>query len=210
MEYLTPDEMRAAEVAAAKRGLDTGRLMENAGREVARVVDERYARPKGRLLVVCGTGNNGGDGFVAARYLKKNWSVLVLLLGGPGMIKTNEALKNWTKVEASVVSVPTKEALTTHKKFFDRSDVVLDAVLGTGVHGEMREPVATALRMVNAAKAVKVSVDVPSGLDPLTGEAAPETVRADLTVSLHRAKAGMRGREEFTGEVVVVPIGIDD
>jgi len=210
MEYLTPDEMRAAEAAAGARGVGTEELMENAGRAIAGVIDERYASLKGgRILVVCGTGNNGGDGLVAARYLKKGWTVLVLLLGSPAAIKTKEALRNWEKVESRVVSVVGEESLRLHKKYFDRAEVILDAMLGTGIHGEMREPMATAVRMINASKAAKVSADIPTGLDPLTGEAGAMVVRADLTVTLHRAKVGMRGRDEYTGEVVVAQIGID-
>lgn len=209
MEYLTPEEMRAAEVAAGARGLDTEKLMENAGRAIARVVDERYAALRGgRILVVCGPGNNGGDGMVAARYLKEKWSVLVILLGGPALIKTKEALKNWTRIEDRVVSVRDVEGLKSHRKYFDKADIIIDAILGTGIRGEMREPLATAVEMVNAAKAVKVSADIPSGLDPLTGGLSTRVVRADLTVALHRAKVGMRGRDEYTGEVVVADIGI--
>lgn len=210
MEYLTPEEMRAAEAAAGSRGLDTEKLMENAGKAIAGVIDQRYAsRRGGRILVVCGLGNKGGDGMVAARYLKKEWSVLVILLGGPGLIKTQEALRNWTRIESRVVSIGEAEGLKRHKRYFERADIILDAILGTGMRGEVRDPFATAVDMINAAKAVKVSVDIPSGLDPLTGEPSTRVVRADLTVTLHRAKAGMRGREEYTGEVVVADIGMD-
>lgn len=213
-EYLTPEEMRAAEAAAAARGINTETLMENAGRALAKVVDERYGKRgvRQRVLVVCGTGNNGGDGLVAARYLEesKDWSVLVLLLGGPAAIKTKEALKNWARAENLVISVGDLEALRAHKKFFDRADVIVDAVLGTGIRGEMREPASTAVSMVNAAKARKVAADVPTGLDPLTGELSTQAVRADLTVTFHRAKVGMRGKGNYTGEVLVVPIGIDE
>ena len=98
MEYLTPDEMTEAEKEAASGGLRVETLMENAGSAVASIIDERYGQRRSRrVMVVCGTGNNGGDGFVAARRLKeKGWSVLVLLLGAPFGIKTDEARKNWS------------------------------------------------------------------------------------------------------------------
>jgi len=210
MEYLTPDEMKAAEAAAGSRGLGTERLMENAGRAIAGAIDDRYAQLRGgRILVVCGTGNKGGDGMVVARYLRDGWSVLVILLGGPTLIKTKEALRNWTRIEDLVISVKDAEDLKAHKRYFQRADIIVDAMLGTGMHGEVREPLATAVQMVNAARAAKVSVDIPSGLDPLTGEPSAQVVRADITVTLHRAKLGMRGRDEYTGEVVVADIGID-
>jgi len=212
MEYLTPDEMSAAEQRAFERGVDAETLMENAGRAVADIVDQKYGPgPSRRVLVVCGTGNNGGDGFVAARHLKeKGWSVLVLLLGPPSAIRTEESSKNWRRVESLVVSVVTPEELARHKKYFDGSDVVLGAITGTGFRGGLREPAATAVRMINGSPAKKVAVDIPSGLDPLTGESSGPVVRADLTVTFHRAKTGLRGKGEYTGEVLVVPIGIEE
>jgi NAD(P)H-hydrate epimerase len=87
---------------------------------------------------------------------------------------------------------------------------VVDAILGTGTRGGLRELAATAASMINGTKAVKVAVDTPSGLDPLTGETPGIVVKADLTIALHAAKVGLRERDEYTGEVIVVPIGIDD
>ncbi len=72
----------------------------------------------------------------------------------------------------------------------------------------MREPVATAIGLINSSRGAKVAIDVPSGLDPLTGEASSAAVRADLTVTLHRAKTGLRGKDEYTGVLIAVPIGI--
>lgn len=212
MEYLTPDEMSEAEKGAISRGLGVGTLMENAGSAIAAVIDSRY-RAKGsrRVLVVCGTGNNGGDGFVAARHLKeKGWSVLVLLLGAPSGIKTEEAMKNWERSERLVVSIGDTARLKAQQKFFDRSDVIVDAILGTGARGGLREPAATAARLINGSRAVKVAVDIPSGLDPLTGETSGPVVKADVTIALHRPKTGLRGKDEYTGEVIVAPIGIDE
>ena len=95
-----------------------------------------------------------------------------------------------------------------HREWFASSDVILDAILGTGVKGDVREPVASAVRLMNDTGSAKVAIDVPSGLDPLTGAAGAATVRADLTITLHRAKVGIRGKAEYTGEVLAVPIGI--
>ncbi len=212
MEYLTPDEMGEVEKRAISGGLGVLELMENAGSAVAAVIDDRYReRGSGRVLVVCGTGNNGGDGFVAARHLKeKGWSVLVLLLGAPFRIKTDEARNNWERVEPLVVSIGDIAKLKAQQKYFDRSDVIVDAILGTGARGGLREPAATAVRLMNGSKAVRVAVDVPSGLDPLTGEVSGPTVKADVTIALHRPKTGLEGKGEYSGEVVVVPIGIDE
>jgi NAD(P)H-hydrate epimerase len=94
-------------------------------------------------------------------------------------------------------------------KMIAEADVIVVAIFGTGVKGGVvKEPYSTAISLVNAARGVKVAVDLPSGIDPATGAASRPSVRADVTVALHLPKVGLKGRGEFTGEVVVVPIGI--
>ncbi len=213
MEYVTPEQMMKEEEDAASLGIGVGRLMENAGAEVAREVERRYGPLFGkRVLVVAGNGNNGGDGFVAARYLaEKGSKVKVLLLSSPEEIRTKEAETNWKRLRETVVeTLVARDGIELSRQLseFERAEIVIDAIFGTGVRGEVREQHATAIRLMNASKARKVALDVPSGLDPLTGEARGTTVKADVTVALHRAKVGLRRGSEFTGEVVVVPIGI--
>ena len=212
VEYLTPEQMREAERRAASQGLDEAALMENAGAAIAMVVESRYARLAGRrLLVACGLGNNGGDGLVVARHMSRGWHVRVLLLGPASAIRTASSSRNWSLLGSSIERVEAMDVAVLQglEGWFSWADVILDSVLGTGVRGEVREPLATAIRKINSSVAAKVSVDIPSGLDPLTGEAASATVKADLTVALHRAKVGLRGKGEYTGEVTVVPIGIE-
>jgi hydroxyethylthiazole kinase-like uncharacterized protein yjeF len=209
--YITPEEMRRTEEEAAARGLGEPSLMENAGAAIAGVLKGRRDRLRGdRVLAVCGLGNNGGDGLVAARLLAEGWRVRVLLLGAATAIKTASSAGNWVALggDAARVEAPDVDTLARHAEWFSWADVILDCILGTGVRGELREPMATAVRMINASAALKVAVDVPSGLDPLTGDAAAATVRADVTIALHRPKVGLSGKGEYTGEVVVVPIGI--
>ncbi len=212
MDYITPEEMRRVEAGASDRGLDEQALMENAGAAIVRVLEQRYARlDGGRMLVVCGLGNNGGDGMVAARLLGGRWHVRALLLGRAAGIKTETSATNWSRLKASVqkAEAPDLVSLLGYRDWFAWPDVILDCILGTGARGEVREPMATAIGMMNASRAPKVAVDIPSGLDPLTGAAASATVRADLTIALHRAKVGLSGKGEYTGEVVVASIGID-
>jgi len=211
LDYVTPQEMRQAEARAASYGLDAAALMENAGTAVVGVVEERFAQLKGgRILVVCGLGNNGGDGLVAARLFDRAWRVRVLLLGPATEIKTDEAAKNWGELGPRVEKAEARDEASVlgHREWFERAAIVIDAVLGTGVKGDVRQPMAAAINMINGSPAIKIAVDIPSGLDPLTGDAGRATVRADLTVTLHRAKAGLRGKDEYTGEVLSVPIGI--
>jgi hydroxyethylthiazole kinase-like uncharacterized protein yjeF len=211
LDFITPDEMRELEKGASEYGLGVGDLMENAGRGVAEFILSRYGAVK-RVCVVCGGGNNGGDGFVAARYLSVHCGVKVTLLSSPEKIRTEEARENWhalarTKAELHVVD--DVDALAECSSIIAEADVIVVAIFGTGVKGVVvKEPAATAISLINNAKGVKVAVDLPSGIDPETGVASVPTVRADVTVALHLPKVGLKGREEFTGEVVVVPIGI--
>lgn len=209
--YVTPEEMRELEARAVEYGMGVGDLMENAGRGVARVVLSRYGSGK-RVCVVCGGGNNGGDGFVAARYLSTSCKVAVVLLTDPERIRTEEARRNWASLAGTGVELRVADDVASLREAagaIAEADVVVAAIFGTGVKGgEVKEPYATAISLVNRAKGAKVAVDLPSGLDPGTGAISDPTVRADVTVALHLPKVGLKGREEFTGEVVVVPIGI--
>ena len=211
MEYITPEAMRELERGASEYGLGVKQLMENAGRGVAEFVLSRYGSAR-RVCVVCGGGNNGGDGFVAARYLSASRRVEVILLTSPDRIRTEEARQNWEALagtRAEVHEAGETSTLVALSTAIEEADVIVVAIFGTGMKGgEIGEPYATAISMVNASKGVRVAVDLPSGIDPATGAASRPTVRADVTLALHLPKVGLKGREEYTGEVVVVPIGI--
>lgn len=191
--------------------------MENAGRGVAEEINRRFAPLEGKKVVVlAGNGNNGGDGMVAARYLSAlNVSCAVILLCAPSGIKTEEAKRNFERLSDTLVGMHTVSALTEltelteMSRIVESAEIILDAIFGTGVKGPVRELQAEAIRMINRSKGVVVALDLPSGLDPLTGDVSDVCVKAELTMTLHRAKVGLRGREEYTGELVVIPIGID-
>lgn len=211
MEYISPEEMKALEAGAAGYGLGVKDLMENAGEGVAAFVASRFGSAR-RVCVVCGGGNNGGDGLVAARYLSGRCEVDVLLLTSPQRIRTEEARRNWEALKstkARTYIVEDAPAVLGLSGVLLEADVIVAAMFGTGVKGRVvNEPYATAISLVNASRGVKVAVDLPSGLDPGTGEVSVPSVVADFTLALHLPKVGLRDREEFTGEVVVVPIGI--
>jgi ADP-dependent NAD(P)H-hydrate dehydratase / NAD(P)H-hydrate epimerase len=210
LEYITPEAMKELEGGASEYGLSVKQLMENAGSGVAEFVLSRYGPVK--VCVVCGGGNNGGDGFVAARYLSARCEVKVVLLTAPQRIRTEEARENWqalagTKAELHVADETS--ALMRLSSAITEADVIVVAMFGTGVKGGVvNEPYATAISLVNGSKGVKLAVDLPSGIDPATGAVSRPSVRADVTLALHLPKVGLKGREEYTGEVVVVPIGI--
>lgn len=211
LEYITPEAMWELERRASEYGLDVKQLMENAGRGVADFVLTRYG-PARRVCVVCGGGNNGGDGFVAARYLSARCRVMVVLLTSPEKIRTEEARHNWEALagtHAEIHVAGETQTLMGLSTAIVEADVVVVAIFGTGVKGgAVNEPYARAISLVNGSKGVKVAIDLPSGIDPATGSATRPAVRADVTLALHLPKVGLKGREEYTGEVVIVPIGI--
>jgi len=213
VEYITPDAMSELERGAAEYGLGVKDLMENAGEAVADFVLSRYG-PSKRVVVVCGGGNNGGDGMVAARYLSDRCDVDVILLTTPEKIRSEEARANWLALvgtRAGMHIANDARSLAEVSAIFKKPEVILVAIFGTGVKGGIvREPYATAISMINASKTPKVAIDLPSGIDPATGSASRPSVRADVTIALHLPKIGLKGREEYTGEIVVVPIGIRD
>ena len=211
---ITPDEMRAVEEKAAALGVSRLLMMENAGCAVASAISPLRSRVKRGVLVVAGLGNNGGDGLVAARHLAgQGVAVKVILLGKGEDIKGEEAAVNWgivSKMTSSLTAITATniEELTAHRNLFEECGVIVDAIFGTGIKGEVREPFATAIDLINSSKAYKVSVDVPSGLDPLTGEVQSKAVKADLTITFHKAKPGLLKNKKFVGRLVVAPIGI--
>jgi len=211
LEYITPEEMKALEAAALEYGLGVKALMENAGREVAEFVLSRYGASK-KICVVCGGGNNGGDGFVAARYLSARCQVAVFLLTTPEKIRTDESRENWEVLRGTGAELHIADdtyALAKASGSIKEAEVIVVAIFGTGVKGGVvNEPYATAISMVNESRAVKVAVDMPSGIDPGTGAVSRPSVRADVTLALHLPKIGLKGREEYTGPIVVLPIGI--
>ena len=197
---ITPSEMRRIDRNCAGIGLLPLQLMENAGAYVARAVRARFDR--GTVIVLAGTGNNGGDGFVAARHLL-DYNPEILLLGRARDITTDEARQNWQILKNLGANIREIRDSTELPEL--DADVIIDAMLGTGVRGRVREPAASAIAMINASDTFVLSVDVPSGFDP---DHIEYSVRADLTVTFHRRKTGLFECAGVTGEIEVADIGI--
>ena len=182
-------------------------MMENAGAAAVRRLIEKYGDVHSKkILIFAGMGNNGGDGLVMARHLAGYGAgVTVKLLGTANEIKTEESSWNWTILE----KMPSVTLLTGDEMTFDFvPDVIVDGILGTGISGEIREPYASAINYINQASCFKFAVDVPSGLDPQTGETAGIVTKCDLTVTFHRMKEGIPKRRDLTGELFAEKIGI--
>ena len=182
-------------------------MMENAGAAAVKILANRFTDISSKnILIVAGLGNNGGDGLVMARHLVGYGAkVTVVLLGDVEKIKTEESRWNWQLLE-KMKSVILKNG--TELKFDSDPDIIVDGILGTGISGNIREPYSSSIAFINDSKAFKLAVDVPSGLDPDTGETANIFVNADLTVTFHKMKVGMPKRKDLCGEIFVEKIGI--
>lgn len=175
-------------------------LMENAGKSVYNVLKEKFSLKDKKILVVSYHGNNGGDGFVAARCLCDDAEVDVLFVGDEKKLK-EEALANFRKIgNNEKIQILSLEAVD-----FSDYDIVIDAIFGTGSAGEIKYPLATLISNLSKAKSFKVSVDVPSGVNPDTGEKANAYFEPDLVITMHDIKKGLVGYKDKT---VIVDIGI--
>lgn len=188
--------------AIEERGVPSLELMERAGSGLARLVED-VAPEGGPVVVVCGKGNNGGDGFVAARLLRERGrDVRVLATAGADEYRGD--------ARANLDALPGAPPEPFSAGALEGAAVVVDALLGTGFSGEPREPVLGAIRAINAAGATVVACDVPSGVDASTGVVAGEAVYAQATGTFAAAKPGLwiRPGKVHAGAVRVIDIGI--
>jgi NAD(P)H-hydrate epimerase len=208
---ITTNEMRALETNAEYYGITKLQLMENAGRNVAAEVSSRFKPKETRVAVFCGLGGNGGDGFVAARHLAcLGFKVEVFLAGKSSEIVDVNARKNWEALSTLEEFVPLHEIYDSSLLAEVKADVLVDALLGTGLKGPPRPPTSSLIRLMNETEAFRVAVDVPSGLESDSGKVLGEAVKADLTVTFHNNKAGYSEAKKLVGELVVSEIGIPE
>ena len=182
-------------------------MMENAGAIAVKRLAEKFDNLESKnVLVFVGLGNNGGDGLVMARHLVGYGSkVIVVLLGTPDKIKTEESQWNWSLLE-KMPSVKLISGMDVNLDF--TPDIIVDGILGTGISGKIREPYASAIKYINDSNCFKIAVDIPSGINPNSGETANIFVQSDMTVTFHKMKRGMPKRKDLCGEIFVEKIGI--
>jgi len=222
---ITSEEMAILDNNSEWLGIPKSYLMECAGYTfVNELINRNYVTQDSKVIIFCGLGNNGGDGFVIARHLSSfGIKVLVILLGSPDKIRTEEAQLNWKIIyEHLNYSVDTeiiKDSIELGKiKNLIKNDVnfkvIIDGLLGTGIKGKIREPISSAIDLINTIKEEEksriniVSIDVPSGLDPDTGKVADKAVKAELVITFHRIKKGMKQNSEYIKELIERSIGI--
>jgi NAD(P)H-hydrate epimerase len=211
---ISVDDMYKIENKGHDMGFLKKFMMENAGAAAVRRLIEKFGSVEGKsILVFLGLGNNGGDGMVMARHLAgHNADVRIILLGSPLLIKTEESKWNLSILKKmKSVDLAAGDSWKDFRSPFEidfKPDVIIDSILGTGITGEIREPYSSAINYINETDCFKFAVDVPSGLDPQTGETANVYTKCDMTVTFHKMKQGIPKRKDLTGEVFVEKIGI--
>ena len=215
MKIYTAAEMREHEQMAVDEGTTFEQLMENAGQAAAADLLRRFPKV-GRALIVCGKGNNGGDGLVIARVLsEKDWQADVVFVLGDKLsplAQLNRERLNHSDgvsfIRSDELEGRTTGRLRTLKTGYD---LVIEGIFGTGFSGALPETAAAVCRLLNQADGFKIALDIPTGLNCDTGEADKDTFRADLTYTFaaykpaHMTEAG----KAYCGETVCLDIGIE-
>ena len=222
MPAISAAAMVGADARAQAFGFPQDRLMEHAGTAVAAAVHalavdlDRWGT--GPIVILCGPGNNGGDGYVAARRLALAGGHVIVAVAATDMQPSGgAAARNWDRISRDVgiakVHLPVPRDVAIFGKDIAKAAVVVDALLGTGVRGTLREPIRSAVGLIATARSAGVpivAVDTPTAVDLTSGEPSDPVVHADLTVTFHRAKTGLVTRQgaAYAGRVLVAPIGI--
>ena len=218
---MKPIDMMVTDYNCEYLGLSRLCLMESAGKslaeEVGKIAVYTFSKPV-KVVIFTGSGGNGGDGFVAARYLlNRGYDVDIYMLKDnihSKEARTNfEILKNM-RPRLSRLNIYNLKTLadienTEVAKSMDSEFVIVDGLLGTGIRGKLQANIKRAIEIINESNGVKISVDVPSGMDQLTGEVYDLAVVPDYTISFHKIKTGVRqAEEELVGGLVTADIGI--
>ncbi len=219
--YLTAAQSREVDrLAIEEYGMHGLVLMENAGRNAASLIDQLLIsgsqKQKTTIVILAGTGNNGGDGWVISRHLS-NWGFDVrnILVGNPNKLspdnKANLEILLRSKTALLTLSDGTSSAEVSEiTTILHSCDLIVDALLGTGAAGSPREPMATLIRCANSVSAIRVAIDLPTGLDADHGLASDPTFIASHTITMVSPKVGFRSATAtpWLGTIHTVPIGV--
>lgn len=198
---ITRDRMVAIDRNAGALGISQQQLMESSGHAIARWITDRM-ESSSRICIVGGRGNNGGDAYVAARFLE-DFDVSVYLVGRPDTISSPISKQNWDVLQASefktsVIRDSTEFSLPT-------CDLIVDGLVGTGLSSALREPIGSIVSQINDHNAPVLSVDIPSGIDADTGKAQGTAITADWVITFHDEKPG---HDQIDAPVSIADIGI--
>ena len=213
MRVVTASEMREIDRRAIEEhGVPSLDLMERAGAGAAQVIAFHGLQKNQKVVVLCGKGNNGGDGFVAARYLREWGADVTCWVIGERDEMTSDALRNLVTAEDAGVRVrPYRPDDSDEDVVAELGDakVAVDALLGTGATGRLRDPIKRLTRLLNAASTRVYSLDMPTGMNADSGEVDPDCVRSAMTITFGFPKRGLYtlpGRD-LCGDITVVDLG---
>ena len=196
---ISSEEIKVLDKNSEYYGVPTNLLMENAGKGVADFVINTIKPKNKEILLFCGIGNNGGDGFVAARYLSKKYTITIFLTGTKEEIKTDISKINFKKLKN--VKIYDKKSINKIEELINKNHLIIDSMLGIGLSGALREPYLTIVKKINLIKNKDIlSVDVPTGIG------TDISVKPDYTISFHDIKEGMNKKN--CGIIKIVDIGI--
>ncbi len=210
MKILTGEEARALDHQVMHEyGISEAALMESAGAACVRYAARRVEFSGARVAVVCGTGNNGGDGFVCARYAKNLGANVTILLFGDASHMGRAACSYRLAAERMGIAVLEIVKAEAAKEIVSDADIIFDALIGTGLTDAVKGEKAELIRLMNGSRAFRVAVDVPSGIDASSGVVRGACVKADLTVALGELKRAhvLSPAMEYCGEIVRDDIG---
>jgi len=206
LQYYSSSDIYRLELNSEYLGISTLQLMENAGKAVADEISSKFAT-NSKVIIFGGTGRNGGDGMVAARHLSSmDYDVTFILVGKVKEIEDNSTKSNWKALKSMLVSVKIKDFSDNLKLEYD-CDVVVDAMLGIGAKGILRQPFIEAVRQFNRLKGYKISIDIPTGMDSNNGKILGEAIKPDLILTFHGIKKGLAKRKTQS-ETKIISIGI--
>ncbi len=206
---LTSDQMKKAEQQAVDLGMSWLRLMENAGSAAAKEIRNSFSLENRKVVIVCGKGNNGGDGYVIARkLLEDNAQIKIISIGAPSTQSAKEMASKAESLGIKAINFQKYETLCC-QYIFD-ADIVIDAIFGTGFKGTPDTIYCSAINAINSSNAVKISIDIPSGMECDTGVLNEIFVKPDMTVTFAAYKLChlLYPSNEFCGNVVISSIGM--
>jgi len=216
MNYITPAKMREIDKRTQDEfDIPATILMENAGRAVFQTAMEMLSgKENKKVVVVSGSGNNGGDSLVAARHLMNNGIETDIFSGVPIGKLYGEAKANYNRAEkvantmTKSIIILNKDNLSVFKNKIIEAQLIIDGIFGTGLDREVKEPQRTIIQSINEFQKSVLAIDVPSGLDAADGKIFGVCIKAEKTVTFVRPKTGFRGNQKYTGNVITADISI--
>lgn len=214
MLILTPKEMGELDKKVIDSGFESLLLMETAGRKTAEIIKEKYNKDN-NILILAGSGNNGGDGLVIARILDIcDYNVKIIIVGNYNKLKedplTNYKICKLRDIELDFFDKQSDFSLI--KDSISKSDLIIDSMLGTGLTGDLRDPYLQIVKLINKSNNEVLAVDIPTGIDGFNGRVMKEAVEADITVTMAFSKIGhlLYPGRAYTGQLNIVDLGFPE